>query len=182
MLHGGKGGQDPPTDAMTMSALSRFAVGIAITLLAFGSSGSGAFAQGTTGPNVIILLRLTGDSGALPQIRSCLAGKLSQMPDIEIATAPIDGVRLIVDIVAVKHGAENISASLVVAETFPTEQFRPRFKEGEDSDALLTSIRYYTLLRLHELVQGRTHHAFCARIAAEIGDKVLSKEYTERND
>jgi hypothetical protein len=70
----------------------------------------------------------------------------------------------------------------VVAETFPTEQYRLWIKEGEDSDALLTSIRSYTLLRLHELVPGRSRQALCTSIAAEIGDKVLSKEYTERND
>ena len=100
------------------------------------------------------------------------------MPDVEIATGPSDGVRFIVDIVA----AKDLFASLVVAETFPTEQYRLRLKEGEDSDALLAGIRSYTLLRLHELVPGRSRQALCASIAAEIGDKVLSKEYTERND
>jgi len=57
-----------------------------------------------------------------------------------------------------------------------------RIREGEDSDALLAGIRSYTLLRLHELVPGQSRQALCANIAAEIGDKVLSKEYTERND
>jgi hypothetical protein len=104
------------------------------------------------------------------------------MPDIEIATAPSVEVRFIVDIVALKNPTENISASLVVAETFPIEQFRPRIKQGEDLDALFTSIRYYTLLRLHALVSSRSYQALCARITKEIGDKVLSKEYTERND
>ena len=137
-----------------------------------------ASAQGSTGPNVIILLQLAGDSEALAQFGSCLASKLSRMPDVEIATGPSDGVRFIVDVVAAKE----LFASLVVAETFPTEQYRVRIKEGEDSDALLTSIRSYTLLRLHELVPGRSRQALCASIAAEIGDKVLSKEYTERND
>jgi hypothetical protein len=46
----------------------------------------------------------------------------------------------------------------------------------------LAGIRSYTLLRLDELVPGRSGQALCASIAAEIGDKVLSKEYTERND
>jgi hypothetical protein len=35
---------------------------------------------------------------------------------------------------------------------------------------------------LHELVPGRSRQALCASIAAEISEKVLSKEYTERND
>ena len=73
-------------------------------------------------------------------------------------------------------------ASLVVAETFPIEQFRPRVKEGEDGDALLTSIRYYTLLRLHEVIPDRSYQSLCARIVAEFGNKVLAREYTERND
>jgi hypothetical protein len=54
-------------------------------------------------------------------------------------------------------------------------------KEGEDADALLNSVRYYTLLRLHELVPARSYETRLS-IAADIGDKVLSKEYTERND
>jgi hypothetical protein len=137
-----------------------------------------ASAQGTTGPNVTILLQLAGDSEALARIGSCLATKLSQMPDVEIATGPNDAVRFIVDIVA----AKDLFASLVVAETFPVEQYRVRIRDGEDSDALLAGIRSYTLLRLHELVPGRSRQALCASIAAEIGDKVLSKEYTERND
>jgi hypothetical protein len=127
---------------------------------------------------VTIVLQLAGDSEALARIGSCVATKLSQMPDVEIATGPNDAVRFIVDIVA----AKDLFASLVVAETFPVEQYRVRIREGEDSDALLAGIRSYTLLRLHELVPGRSRQALCASIAAEIGDKVLSKEYTERND
>jgi len=127
---------------------------------------------------VTVLLQLAGDGEALSRIGSCLASKLSRMPDVEIATGPSDGVRFIVDIVA----AKDLFASLVVAETFPVEQYRLRIREGEDSDALLAGIRYYTLLRLHELVPGQSRQALCANIAAEIGDKVLSKEYTERND
>jgi hypothetical protein len=65
---------------------------------------------------------------------------------------------------------------------FPTKQCRARIKEGADSDALLADIRSYTPLRLHELVPGRSRQALCASITAEIGDKVLSKEFTERND
>jgi hypothetical protein len=132
--------------------------------------------------NVIILLRLTGDSRAMPQIRSCLTSKLSQMPDVEIASGRTDGAQFVVDIIAERGADDGIYASLVIAETFPMEQFRPRIKEGEDADAVLTAIRYYTLLRLHEVVPGRSAQNVCAKVAAEIADKVLSKEYTERND
>ena len=69
-----------------------------------------------------------------------------------------------------------------MVETFPTEQYRARIEEGEDSDAPLADIRSLALLRLHELVPGRSRQALCASISAEIGDKVLSKEYTARND
>ena len=135
-------------------------------------------AQSSADPSVIILLRLAGQSEALAEIGACLASKLSRMPDVKIATGPTDGVRFIVDIIAAKGPL----ASVVVAETFPVEQYRVRVKEGEDSDALLAGTRFYTLLRLHELMPARSHQALCTSIAAEIGDKVLSKEYTERND
>jgi hypothetical protein len=158
-----------------MKGYLRVAAGALLALLILTPCAS---AQSTTGPNVTILLQLAGDSEALAQVGSCLASKLSRMPDVEIATAPTDGVRFIVDIIA----AKDFFASLVVVETFPTEQYHLRIKEGEDRDALLTGIRSYTLLRLHELVPGRSRQALCASIAAEIGDKVLSKEYTERND
>jgi hypothetical protein len=161
-----------------MWAMKRYLGGVAAALLTFGTTTLCASAQGTTGPNLTILLQLAGDCEALSHIGTCLASKLSRMPDVEIATAPNDGVRFIVDIVA----AKDLFASLVVTETFPLEQYRLRIREGEDSDALLAGIRTYTLLRLHELVPGRSRQALCASIAAEIGDKVLSKEYTERND
>ena len=161
-----------------MSAMRRYLRGVAAALLTLGALTPCSSAQGTTGQNVIILLQLAGDSEALAQIGSCLASKLSRMPDVEIATARDDGVRFIVDIVA----AKDLFASLVVAETFPVEQYCLRIREGEDSDALLAGIRTYTLLRLHELVPGRSREALCASIAGEIGDKGLSKEYTERND
>jgi hypothetical protein len=163
---------------MRISAMRGYFGGVAAALLTLVIATPGAYAQGSTGPNVTILLHLAGDSEALAQVGSCLATKLSKMPDVEIATGLTDRVRFIVDIVA----AKDFFASLVVAETFPTEQYRVRIKEGEDSDALLAGIRSYTLLRLHELVPGRSRQALCATIAAEIGDKVLSKEYTERND
>lgn len=156
--------------------------GVAIALLALWAFTPCAPAQGVTGVKVIILLRLSGESGALPQIRSCLTSKLTQMPDIEIATAPIDGVRFIVDIIAAKGDGENLLASMVITETFPMEEFRPRVKDGEDGDALLTSLRFYTLLRLHELVPTASRQTLCTKIAAEIANKVLATEYTERND
>ena len=59
------------------------------------------------------------------------------------------------------------------------EQFRPRMKEGEDAEALLTSIQYYTLLRLHEIIPPRSYERLCLSIAGDFGDKVLSKEYNE---
>jgi len=137
-----------------------------------------ASAQDSTGPRVIFLLQLAVDREALAQIGSCLASKLSRMPDVEIASGPTDGIQFIVDVIATKGSL----ASVVVAETFAVEQYRVRVRGGEDSDALLAGIRSYTLLRLHELVPGRTRQALCVRIAAEIADKVLAKEYTERND
>ena len=163
-------------------SMSSTKAAVLVALLALGSFTSYASAQGTKGGDVVIRLRLAGDSVALPPIRSCLVDKLSQMPDVKVATVPTDGVRFIVDIVAAKNAEENISGSLIVVETFPMEQFRPRIKEGEDADALLKSVRYYTLLRLHELFPARSYEALCLSIAADIGDKVLSKEYTERND
>jgi hypothetical protein len=66
-------------------------------------------------------------------------------------------VRFVVDIVVSKHADDNILASLVVAETFPMEEFRPRIKEGEDADVLLKKLHYYTLLRLHEAVSARSY-------------------------
>jgi len=161
-----------------MSPANGYFVRSAVAFLALVAFTSCSSAQGSTGPNVIILLRLAGDSQALAQIGSCLASKLSKMPDVEIATEPIDGARFIVDIIAAKGSV----ASVVVAETFPVEQYRLRIREGEDRDALLTSIRFYTLLRLHELMPGPSRQGLCASIATEIGDKVLSREYTERND
>jgi hypothetical protein len=139
-------------------------------------------ANASNSTDVIIQLRVAGDIEALRPIQSCLAEKLSQMPDVKVATVSTDGTRFVVDIVAAKNPNKKISASVVVAEIFPMEQFQPRIKEGEDAEALLTSIQYYTLLRLHEVVPARSHETLCSSVAADIGDKVLSKEYTERND
>jgi hypothetical protein len=167
---------------MDMPAIRGYVAAVVAALLALGSFTSFASAQGTNRTDVIIQLRLAGDVEALPPIRSCLADKLSQMPDVKVATVPTEGVLFIVDIVAAKNAYGKISASLVVAEIFPMEQFRPRMKEGENADALLASIQYYTLLRLHEVVRARSYETLCMSIAADLGDKVLSKEYAERSD
>jgi hypothetical protein len=154
---------------------------VVVALLALALFTSYASAKGTNSTDVIIQLRLASDVAALP-LRSCLAKKLSQMPDVKVATASTEGARFVVDIVAAKNTNKKMSASLVVAEIFPMEQFQPRMKEGENAEALLTSIQYYTLLRMHEVIPARSDEALCLSIAADIGDQVLSKEYTERND
>jgi hypothetical protein len=155
---------------------------VVVGFAVLGAPAASALAQKQGGTDVIIGLRMSGDSTVLPPIRSCLADKLSQMPDVKIASSPTTGTRFIVDIMAAKVGGEGVSASLVVAQTFPMEEFRPRMKEGEDANALLNSIRYYTLLRLHEFIPAQSNGALCARITADIGEKVLSTEYTERDD
>jgi hypothetical protein len=165
-----------------MQVFRGYVAAVVAALLAFGLFTFYAYAEGANGTDVIIQLRETGDIEAVSPIRSCLADKLSQMPDVKVAAVPTDGVRFIVDIVAAKNDTKKISASLVVAEIFPIEEFRPRMKEGEDADALLASIQYYTLLRLHEVVRARSYETLCLSIAADLGDKVLSKEYTERSD
>ena len=150
---------------------------MATALLTFHTS-----AEATNSTDVIIQLRVAGDLEARRPIRSCIAEKLSQMPDVKVANVSTDGARFVVDVVAAKNANKKISASVVVAEIFPMEQFQPRIKEGEDAEALLTSIQYYTLLRLHEVVPARSHETLCLSVAADIGDKVLSKEFTERSD
>jgi hypothetical protein len=165
-----------------LSIIKGFGLTAAAALLPLSCVTSSALAETTNSTDVIIELRLAGDVEALSPIRSCLADKLSQMPDVKITMASIEGARFVVDIVAAKNAAKEISASLVVAEIFPMEEFRPRVKEGEDAEALLTSIQYYTLLRLHEVVPARSYKALCQSIVADLGNEVLSKEYTERND
>jgi hypothetical protein len=104
------------------------------------------------------------------------------MQDVKVTTASTEGARLVVDIVTAKNASKKISASLVVAKIFPMEEFRLRLKEGEDAESLLTSIQYYTLLRLHEVVPARSYETLCQSIVADLGNEVLSKEYTKRND
>jgi len=167
---------------MKSTKFDRYFAGGAVVSLVLASVTLSASSQGVSGVNIVILLRLAGESRALPQLGSCLNTKLLKMPDIEIATGPTGGVRFVVDIIAGKGADDGISASLVIAETFPIEQFRPRLKQGEDADALLAAIRYYTLLRLHEIVPGRTAQSVCMKIVAELSNKLLSKEYTDRDD
>jgi hypothetical protein len=132
--------------------------------------------------DLIVRLRLSGESSALAPLRACVVEKLSQQPDVKVATAPTDGARFVIDIVASKDTGEAVSASLVVVQTFPMEAFRPRIKEGEDATALLKSIQFYTLLRLHEVVPAQANDALCTRIVTDIRDKVLMQEFTERAD
>jgi hypothetical protein len=89
--------------------------------------------------------------------------KLSQKPDVKVATVPTDGARFIIDMIATKDTGEAVSGSLVVVQTFPMEEFRPRIKEGEDATALLKNIRFYTLLRLHEVIPAQANDPLCTR-------------------
>ena len=165
-----------------MPKIGRRSAVVTAAILALGFFVSDASSQGSQGADVFIRLRLSGDTEALVPVRTCVAGKLSQMPDVKIANVSTEGVRFVVDIVVSKHADDNILASLVVAETFPMEEFRPRIKEGEDADVLLKKLHYYTLLRLHEAVSARSYASLCLKITAYIDDKALSKEYTLRND
>ena len=165
-----------------MLSIKRFGLTAAASLLPLSCFTPCTFAEKTNSTDMVIELRLAGDVEALPPIRSCLADKLSHMPDVKVTTASTEGARVVVDIVAAKNATKKISASLVVAEVFPMEEFRPRIKRGEDAEALLASIQYYTLLRLHEVVPAQSYYALCQSIVADLGNKVLSKEYAERND
>jgi hypothetical protein len=165
-----------------MQAIRGYITAVVLTLLSFGFLTFDASAKPTSSTDIIIQLRVTGDIEALRPMQSCLAEKLSQMPDVKVATTSTDATRFVVDVVAAKNANRQISASVVVAEIFPMEQFQPRIKEGEDAEALLTSIQYYTLLRMHEVVPARSHKPLCLSVAAEVGDKILSKEFTERSD
>jgi hypothetical protein len=168
-------------EGMDMRAIRGYLAAMVAALPGLGLFTVHAPAKGVDSTDVIIQLRVAGNIEARRPIQSCLAERLSQMPDVKIAPPPSEGARFVVDVVAAKS-TKGISASVVVAEIFPMEQFRPRVKEGEDAEALLRSIQYYTLLRLHEVVPARSHESLCLSIAADIGDKVLSREYTERND
>jgi hypothetical protein len=165
-----------------MRTIRGYVTAVLPALLTFGFLTVYASAKTTDSTDVIMQLRVAGDIEVLRPIQACLVEKLSQMPDVKVATASTDGTRFVVDVVAAKNANKKISASVVVAEIFPMEQFQPRIKEGEDAEALLTSIQYYTLLRLHEVVPAQSHDRLCLRVAADIGGKVLSKEFTERND
>ena len=66
------------------------AVVAASGLLAFYAS-----AKATNSADVIIQLRVAGDIEALRPVRSCLAEKLSQMPDVKVTTVSTDGARFV---------------------------------------------------------------------------------------
>jgi hypothetical protein len=71
-----------------------------------------ASAGETNNTGVIIELRLAGDIKALPPIRSCVADRLSQMPDVRVTTASTEGARFVVDVVAAKNATKtNLRAS-----------------------------------------------------------------------
>src|SRR5882672_8316070 len=57
---------------------------VIIALAAPRASVDSALAQKASGTDVIIRLRLSGDSTVLAPIRSCLADRLSQMPDVKV--------------------------------------------------------------------------------------------------
>src|SRR5215510_11885672 len=157
-----------------MQAIRGYITAVVPALLSFGFLTLDASANATSSTDIVIQLRVTGDIEALRPIRSCLAEKLSQMPDVKVATTSTDATRFVVDVVAAKNTNRQLSATVVVAEIFPMEQFQPRIKEGEDAGALLTSIQYYTLLRMHEVIPARSPEPLCLSVAADIGDKVLS--------
>ena len=165
---------------LAMSRLSKRCLGAAIAaFLAVG--GLPALGAGAA-DDLIVRLRLSGESSALAPLRACLVQNLSQQPDVKVATVPTDGVRFVIDIVASRDTGEAVSVSLVVVQTFPMEMFRPRIKEGEDATALLKSIQFYTLLRLHEVIPAHANEALCTRIVTDISEKVLTQEFTERAD
>src|SRR6267142_6265186 len=109
-----------------MRAIRGYTAAIVAALTASGLLTFQTPAKATNSTDVIIQLRLAGDVGALPPIRSCLAEKLSQMPDVKVATTSTEGTRFVVDVVAATNANKRTSASVVVAEIFPMEQFRPR--------------------------------------------------------
>jgi hypothetical protein len=164
------------------SVLSKYVVAVALALGVVYFLALPAAAQGISGAQIIIRLRLAGDVTVLPLLRPCLIDMIGQYPDVKVATQPTDGVRFVADIIASKDANGEIVASSVIVETFPMEEFQPKIKPGEDADALLKRIRYYTLQRLHEIVSAPSPEAVCKRIATAINEKVLSAEYVARND
>jgi hypothetical protein len=95
-----------------MRSIRGYGAAVVAALLAFGFVTSYASAKGTNSTDVIIQLRVAGDVEALPPVRSCVVDKLSQMPDVKVATASTDGARFVVDIVAAKNTNQKISASV----------------------------------------------------------------------
>jgi hypothetical protein len=90
-------------EGVNMPALRGYVATVATALLGFSSFAFNACAEETDRTDVIIQLRQTGDGKALSSIGSCLADKLSRMPDVKVATVPTDGARFIVDIVAAEN-------------------------------------------------------------------------------
>jgi len=171
-----------PEDEDRNRAMSSIKTALAAGLLVFGFLALPVSAQGINGEDVVFRLRLAGDDTALTPMRSCLVGELKRMPDVKVETVPAKGVRFILDVDVAQSPNGKISASILVVQTFPMEEFRPRIKDGEDKNALLSTIRYYTLTRLHEIIPLRSPESLCRVITADIAEKVLSKEYTERDD
>ena len=101
-----------------MQAIRGYFTAIVPVILAFGLLTFCAPAEATNSTDVIIQLRVAGDIEALRPIRSCLAEKLSQMPDVRVATASTDGTRFVVDIVAAKNANKKISAVLWYPRSF----------------------------------------------------------------
>jgi hypothetical protein len=116
---------------LVMLRLSKRCLGAAIAAF-LAVSGLPALGAGAA-DDLIVRLRLSGESSALAPLRTCLVENLSQQPDVKIAIVPTEGARFVIDIVASRDTGEAVSASLVVVQTFPMEMFRPRTKEGEDA-------------------------------------------------
>ena len=178
----GDGARDRQMEGIDMRVIRGYIAVVVAVLQAFGFSAFDASAKAVDSTDVIVQLRVGGDTEASRPIRSCLAEKLSRMPDVKVADASTDGTRFVVDVVAAKGANKKVSASVVVAEIFPMEQFRPRMREGEDAEAILTTIQYYTLLRLHRVVRAQSHETLCQSVVADIAAKVLSEEFIARND
>src|ERR1700738_865426 len=106
-----------------MRAIRGYIAALVAALTAEGVLQSKTPAMATNSTDVIIQLRVAGDIEALRPIQSCLAEKLARMPDVKVATVSTDGTRFVVDIVATKNATKKISASVVVAEIFPMEQY-----------------------------------------------------------
>jgi hypothetical protein len=104
------GAVPPPNERskIYMPKIGRPAAAVTAAILALRLLIPDAFAQGTQGSEVIIQLRVSGNPDALVPVRTCVAGKLSQMPDVKVADVSTEGVRFVVDVV-VSNMATTIS-------------------------------------------------------------------------